>query len=203
MANSENWKPLYEYKTSWVDGCLCAAVCILLFSFFYCLSTSLLIASKYDDDVYVLIGLLLALGITLLVYYLIFTPSSTVRKRLSKYGVEFFCKKKGLLLVRTSSHKIGLFLKNGNKVISPEYKNIIFSGDYYLLENDRGLWGAYNVKLEKDVVPCDYSSIQVLNNGFIKVEKEGKRYTYSQYGTIIKTVNVDFDDIINIVSRNL
>ena len=189
MANYQ-WKPLYEYETS----------CFTQIGVF--LGWILVVGSfgfgvlLFTTPAFILGFVCIGLGIYIL-YNIYNNSTSTVRKALRKYGVESYCETHGLLLARTSSQRIGLFTTTGDLIINPEYRNIVFLYHYYLLENQSGLWGAYNASLSKQVINCEYTSIKVEENLNIIVVKDGMRYTFSPYGSLIHKVNAAMDDVVN------
>lgn len=197
MAN-EKWKALYEYEYSpvlWMFYFMSGigGLCLIIMALFF--------AHNSDERALIVV---LASPITIMSIFLTISQSaSTVRNRMYKYGVEFVCKKKGLLLVRTATLRTGLFTTNGKVIIKPEYRNIVFSHNYYLLENEKGLWGAYNPSLKKQVIECDYTHIKVENSENITVEKEDMRYTFSPYGTLIHKINTAHDNLINQIMGSL
>lgn len=202
MAKSK-WKPLYEYKVPFFTqvGILFGwMVVIALIG-----SGGVLIVNEISLKPvlsYILGAALLVLTLVLL-YVLCVHSSSAVRRRMQKYEIETFCRQKGLVLVRTASQKMGLFTSAGREVIEPEYRNIVFMSHYYLLENERGLWGAYNASLSKIVIGCEYETINVDDNKNVIVEKEGVRYTFSPYGSFVHKVNAKADDLANQVMGKL
>ena len=94
MAN-EKWKALYEYEYSpvlWMFYFMSGigGLCIIIMALFF--------AHNSDEKALVVV---LASPITIMSIFLTISQSaSTVRNRMYKYGVEFVCKKKGLLLRR-------------------------------------------------------------------------------------------------------
>lgn len=188
MANNK-WKPLYEYKVSFSTQIGIALGYLLTIALFGVGVVTFLFL-KWVGIVFIVLGSLSG-------YIAYSTSSPTIIQELRKYKIESFCKKDGMVLARTASQKMGLFTTTGYLIIKPEYRNIIFRHHYYLLEDQRGLWGAYNASLSKQVIECEYSSIQVEDNENITVVKDDTRYTYSPYGSLIHKVNVDADDLLN------
>ena len=193
MANNV-WKPLYDYKESFADTAL---LCLSSLATFAILAFGLLAC---QGGIYILGAMLLAAGVFLLytiVSHSYSTSSNRVKKKLQKHEIEWFCETKGLLLVKTASQKMGLFTRKGDVIINPEYRNIVFRYDYYLLENLGGLWGVYNTELSKHIIDCEYSNVKVENNKNITATKNGIRFTFSPYGSIVHQTNAATDDLIN------
>ena len=184
------WKPLYNYEASfftqigmflgWILIIASIGFGILLF----------ITPAFFVGFIFIALGLFLG-------YKVYINSSSTVKQALKKYEIESYCKHNGLVLARTASQKIGLFTTTGDLIIKPEYRNIVFRYHYYLLENQSGLWGAYNASLSKQIIDCEYSSIHVESNENINVVKDGIRYTFSPYGSLIHKVNAATDDLVN------
>ena len=184
------WKPLYNYEASfftqigmflgWILIIASIGFGILLF----------ITPAFFVGFIFIALGLFLG-------YKVYINSSSTVKQALKKYEIESYCKHNSLVLARTASQKIGLFTTTGDLIIKPEYRNIVFRYHYYLLENQSGLWGAYNASLSKQILDCEYSSIHVESNENITVVKDGIRYTFSPYGSLIHKVNAATDDLVN------
>ena len=184
------WKPLYNYEASfftqigmflgWILIIASIGFGILLF----------ITPAFFVGFIFIALGLFLG-------YKVYINSSSTVKQALKNYEIESYCKHNGLVLARTASQKIGLFTTTGDLIIKPEYRNIVFRYHYYLLENQSGLWGAYNASLSKQILDCEYSSIHVESNENITVVKDGIRYTFSPYGSLIHKVNAATDDVVN------
>lgn len=192
MANNV-WKPLYEYKESFVS--LVLYYISLFLSFLFLLLGAMIIgADNYFGVIPIVIGG--SWGCTMVFINYTLSPNR-VKKKLQKHGIEYLCETKGLLLVKTASQKMGLFTRTGDVIINPEYRNIVFKYDYYLLENIVGLWGVYNTELSKHIIDCEYSNVKVENNKNITATKNGIRFTFSPYGSIVHQTNAATDDLIN------
>lgn len=184
------WKPLYNYEASFftqIGMFLGWILIIAAIGFGMLLFTT---PAFFVGFVFIALGLFLG-------YKVYKNSSSTVKQALKKYGIESYSKHNGLVLARTASQKIGLFTTTGDLIIKPEYRNIVFRYHYYLLENQSGFWGAYNASLSKQIIDCEYSSIQVESDENITVVKDGIRYTFSPYGSLIHKVNAAADDVVN------
>ncbi len=191
------WKPLYNYEASFFTQIgMFLGICMSVMGVGLGLVLSLMDDLSEAPGVIVL-DILLIPGSLYILYLVYINSSSTVKRALKKYGIETYCKKNGLLLARTSSQKVGLFTTTGDLIVKPEYRNIVFMYHYYLLENQSGLWGAYNASLSKQVINCEYTSIKVEENLNIIVVKDGMRYTFSPYGSLIHKVNAATDDVVN------
>lgn len=200
MANIDNWKPLYEYSNFFI---VLAVSLLMIPVTFFCLFIFMMAQAADNEVAMAIIGIIGIILIIYVIYQIWDFNGSTAINRMSKYEIESVCKKNGVLLVRTASQKIGLFTRHGKAIINPQYRNIVFRKNYYLLEDDKGLWGAYNVSLSKLIVECSYSSIKVENSGNITVTQEGTRYTFSPYGTLIHKTNAAKDDMINNIMGRL
>lgn len=191
------WKPLYEYKVPFLTqvGLLLGWVVIIALIG----GEAVLIINEMRLTLVLscMLGAVLFVLALILLYVLYRHSSSAVRRRMQKYGIETFCKQKGLVLARSASQKMGLFTSAGKVVVEPEYRNIVFMLHFYLLEDERGLWGAYNASLSRIVIGCEYETINVDNNKNVIVEKEGLRYTFSPYGSLVHKVNAKADGLAN------
>ena len=143
------WKPLYEYKVPFFTqvGLLLGWVVIIALIG----GEAVLIINEMRLTLVLscMLGAVLFVLALILLYVLYRHSSSAVRRRMQKYGIETFCKQKGLVLARSASQKMGLFTSAGKVVVEPEYRNIVFMSHFYLLEDERGLWGAYNASLSR------------------------------------------------------
>lgn len=177
MANAK-WKPLYEYKNSFLQEILCYIGALFLFAVGVGWSIAFGVFGKIFGIIAVCFG----------IYFLSFLFTCKIaRQRMGAYNVESFCwALNGLLLAKTGNRQIGLFTPDGNVVIKPEFRNIIIKDEFYLLEKFSGEWGVYNTKLGKYILDCKYSSVQVEKNGNITGIKDGVRYLYSPYGSLIR-----------------
>ena len=187
------WKPLYEYKESFSSQLLFCFSCCISF-LFLAAGTTLIVSGLYMGVIPLAIGGLM--GCTIL-YSNYTTSPNRVKEKLQKHEIEYYSKTKGLLLVKTASQKMGLFTRTGDVIINPNYRNIVFRYDYYLLESLGGLWGVYNTELSKQIIDCESSNVKVENNKNITATKNGIRFTFSPYGSIVHQTNAATDDLIN------
>lgn len=191
------WKPLYEYKVPFFTQMGLFLGWIVIIALIGGEAVLIINEMRLTLVLSCVLGAVLFVLALILLYVLYVHSSSAVRRRMQKYGIETFCKQKGLVLARSASQKMGLFTSAGKVIVEPEYRNVVFMSHYYLLEDERGLWGAYNASLSKVVIGCEYETINVDDNKNVIVEKEGLRYTFSPYGSLVHKVNAKADDLAN------
>lgn len=72
---------------------------------------------------------------------------------------------------------------DGNELMPAEYTIVALGDPYVVVTNDEGLRGLYSLAEQRLVVPCEFTGIiacatsvdQYVNNGYVCVEKDGKR----------------------------
>lgn len=191
---SKRWKPLYEYKNSFFREFLCVIFGVFL------LGIGIVLLTTGAPGAIIVALLPGCLGLYVLSLLL---TRPTARKRMRSYNIESVCETSNdLLFGRTGTHTIGLFKSNGNVVFKPEFRNIVIHEDYYLLEKPSGEWGIYNMKLNKYILDCEYSSVQVERSGNLTGIKAGTRYTFTPYGSLLRQTKAD-DNIDNMLSSLL
>lgn len=184
MRSNFSWQLVYCYKLSFwrrVSAYICAIFIPFVFVAFC------MLASGNSDAVAGLFWLPFAIySIVTLTY------PSRLKDKLKENNIEMYddTKLSKLMYVKTNEGKIGVLKKNGiSFVLEPIYLDIFHVGDIFVVQNQDGLWGAYNLSLSKMVLPCEHPFISVNGMGNIVVITDSKLFEYSPYGSLISQTN--------------
>ena len=184
MKNDFSWQLVYCYKLSFgrrFPAYICTIFVLAVFAAFVAL------ALGNSEAVAGLIWLPLAIySIVTLTY------PSRLKAKLEKDNVEMYddTKLSKLMYVKTNDGKLGILRNRGmSYVLEPIYLDIFHVGDIFVVQNQAGLWGAYNLSLSKMVLPCKHPFVSINGAGNIIVITDSKIYEYSPYGSLISQKN--------------
>jgi len=94
--------------------------------------------------------------------------------------------------------KEGVFDCRGKEIIPPIYRDIEIKEDIFAVtrtyDGDNDFYGCYNLNLKKEILPCKYKEITVLNKQLISVLSDGKYTYYNQEGKPLPPFRADFAD---------
>lgn len=120
------------------------------------------------------------------------TYPNRLKAKLEKDNVEMYddTKLSKLMYVKTNDGKLGILRNRGmSYVLEPIYLDIFHVGDIFVVQNQAGLWGAYNLSLSKMVLPCKHPFVSINGAGNIIVITDSKIYEHSPYGSLISQKN--------------
>ena len=181
MKNNFSWQLVYNYKLGFwrrVSAYIGAAISVPFFA---------IIFEGSEAIVGGLLGLSLAIKSIVTLTY-----PNRLKAKLKKNNVEMYddTEFSELMYVKTNDGKLGILRNRGmSYVLKPIYLDIFHVGDIFVVQNQAGLWGAYNLSLSKMVLPCKHPFVSINGMGNIIVITDSKIYEYSPYGSLISQTN--------------